>query len=164
MPEPLSSTDPQVIRTLSAAEGYCRLGMWDDAWSELDSLRPADQKLTITKLLRMEVHSGRKEHQETAALAEELLRSGVTDGAVYLKGAYAIRRSRSLAEAEQFLLSGKDSLKGEAMYHYNLACYACVAGREEEALERLRAALKLDANYRELAVDDEDLKSLKGRF
>jgi hypothetical protein len=138
--------------------------MWDDAWTELDSLCAADQKLTVTKLLRMEVHSGRKQHAETARIAEELIELGVTEGAVYLMGAYAIRRSRSLAEAEQFLASGEQSLSGQAIFHYNLACYACVAGHKDEALVRLRMAIKLDPQFRELAQDDEDLNALKGLF
>ena len=46
------------------------------------------------------------------------------------------------------------------MIAFNLACYASVTGRMEEAKERLRHAIKLDKDIRRLAIDDEDLKPL----
>ena len=46
------------------------------------------------------------------------------------------------------------------MVAFNLACYASVTGRMEEAKERLRHAIELDKDVRKLALDDEDLKPL----
>ena len=46
------------------------------------------------------------------------------------------------------------------MIAFNLACYASVTGRMEEAKERLRRAIQLDKDVRGLALDDEDLKPL----
>ena len=46
------------------------------------------------------------------------------------------------------------------MIAFNLACYASVTGRMEDAKERLRNAIELDKNIRELALDDEDLRPL----
>jgi hypothetical protein len=45
-----------------------------------------------------------------------------------------------------------------AMIAFNLACYASVTGRMEEAKVRLRHAIDLDKEIRKLAIDDEDLK------
>ena len=47
-----------------------------------------------------------------------------------------------------------------AMIAFNLACYASVTGRMEEAKERLQHAIELDKGIRGLALDDEDLKPL----
>jgi hypothetical protein len=47
-----------------------------------------------------------------------------------------------------------------AMITFNLACYASVAGRMEEAKERLRHGIDLDKDVRRLAIDDEDLRPL----
>jgi hypothetical protein len=44
------------------------------------------------------------------------------------------------------------------MIAFNLACYASVTGRMEEAKERLRNAIELDNSVRILALDDEDLR------
>ena len=46
------------------------------------------------------------------------------------------------------------------MIAFNLACYASVAGRMEDAKERLRNAIELDKDVRVLALDDEDLRPL----
>ena len=46
------------------------------------------------------------------------------------------------------------------MIAFNLACYASVTGRMEDAKERLRDAIELDKDVRKLALDDEDLKPL----
>ena len=46
------------------------------------------------------------------------------------------------------------------MIAFNLASYAGVTGRMEEAKEYLRRAIKLDKDIRGLALDDEDLKPL----
>ena len=41
------------------------------------------------------------------------------------------------------------------MIAFNLACYASVTGRMEEAKERLQNAIKLDKDIRGLALDDD---------
>ena len=46
------------------------------------------------------------------------------------------------------------------MIAFNLACYASVTGRIEEAKERLRHAIELDNDIRGLALDDKDLHPL----
>jgi hypothetical protein len=46
------------------------------------------------------------------------------------------------------------------MIAFNLACYASVTGRMEEAKDRLRHAIDLDKDVRGLALHDEDLKPL----
>ena len=46
------------------------------------------------------------------------------------------------------------------MIAFNLACYASVRGRLEEAKRRIRGAIALNKDIRELAIDDEDLKPL----
>lgn len=47
-----------------------------------------------------------------------------------------------------------------ALIEFTLACYASVKGRFDEAKDRLRHAIELDKEIRQLALDDEDLKPL----
>ena len=47
---------------------------------------------------------------------------------------------------------------------YNLACYACVLGRLDEANDLLTLAFKMDDSLRKGALDDPDLKKIFGRF
>ena len=44
---------------------------------------------------------------------------------------------------------------------YNLGCYEARAGRRKDAVEHVRRALELDPKLREVAVDDEDLDSIR---
>ncbi len=46
------------------------------------------------------------------------------------------------------------------MIAFNLACYASVTGRMEEAKKRLADAIALDKDIRGLALEDDDLKPL----
>ena len=74
--------------------------------------------------------------------------------------AYALRRAESVEKAETILLRAQAIHPKVAMIAFNLACYASVAGRMEEAKERLFHAINLDKGIRGLALDDEDLKPL----
>ena len=75
--------------------------------------------------------------------------------------AYAVRRTESVEKAEAILLQAQAIHPKVAMIAFNLASYAGVTGRMEEAKEYLRRAIiKLDKDIRGLALDDEDLKPL----
>jgi Flp pilus assembly protein TadD len=62
--------------------------------------------------------------------------------------AYALRRTESVEKAEAILLRAQAIHPQVAMIAFNLACYASVAGRMEEAKERLRHAIELDKRLR----------------
>ena len=55
--------------------------------------------------------------------------------------AYSVRRTESVEKAEAILLRAQAIHPKVAMIAFNLACYASVAGRMEEAKERLRRAI-----------------------
>ena len=74
--------------------------------------------------------------------------------------AYAVRRTEGVEKAEAILLRAQALHPKVAMIAFNLACYASVTGRMEEAKERLQHAIKLDKDIRGLAIDDEDLMPL----
>ena len=74
--------------------------------------------------------------------------------------AYALRRTESVEKAEAILLREQAIHPKGAMIAFNLACYASVAGRREEAKERQRHAIELDKEARKLALEDEDLTPL----
>ena len=67
---------------------------------------------------------------------------------------------RLLENAEAILVRAQAIHPKVAMIAFNLACYASITGRIEEAKARLRHAIELDKAIRGLAIDDEDLKPL----
>jgi hypothetical protein len=80
---------------------------------------------------------------EHARFAVELSERGDNDGAVrVMEGALAERPEH-------------------AGNLYNLACFESLAGRRDGALEHLRRAIDLEAQYREHARDDEDFAPLR---
>jgi hypothetical protein len=44
---------------------------------------------------------------------------------------------------------------------YNLACALARAGRRDEALERIRQAVKMEGRFLEMAQTDDDLASIR---
>ena len=71
-----------------------------------------------------------------------------------------VRRSESVEKAEIILLRTQAIHSKNALIAFNLACYASVTGRTEEAKEHLRHAIELDENIRWLALHEEDLRPL----
>jgi tetratricopeptide (TPR) repeat protein len=50
---------------------------------------------------------------------------------------------------------------GEAILHYNLACYWSLARDRRQALRHLARALKIDGNFRELIADEPDFDPIR---
>ena len=48
--------------------------------------------------------------------------------------------------------------------HFNLACFAAMAGQREDALQHIRRAFELDPKTREWAEKDSDLDSIRSSF
>ena len=83
------------------------------------------------------------------------------DACWWINLAYSVRRIESIEKAEAILLRAREIHPESAIIAFNLACYACASGRIEEAKLRLRIAISLDKDIRELAIEDEDLRTLR---
>ena len=101
-----------------------------------------------------------KKWDMAAAVASHLVKVEPQTAGWWINLAYAIRRTESVEKAEAILLRAQTIHPKVAMIALNLACYASVTGRMEEAKERLRLAIDLDKDVRGLALDDDDLKPL----
>jgi Flp pilus assembly protein TadD len=97
-----------------------------------------------------------------AAVASHLAKVDPQTAGWWISLAYAVRRAESVEKAEAILLRGQTIHPRFAMIALNLACYASVTGRMDEAKARLRHAIELDKDVRELTLDDEDLRPLIG--
>ena len=74
--------------------------------------------------------------------------------------AYATRRADCIDAARLILLTAVEAQPNVAIYHYNLACYECQLGDVEVAKARLKHAINLEARYRLMAQEDDDLKAV----
>ena len=62
---------PDSIRQIQAADGYCELGMWQEALDELESLPPDDRGTLPVAITRVEILKFMKRWQPPAVLAEK---------------------------------------------------------------------------------------------
>jgi Flp pilus assembly protein TadD len=147
-------------RHVLASSGYLELGMFDDAAIVLEEIAPEDKTRNEVLGARMNLYMAAKKWEMAAAVASHLVKVEPENEGWWINLAYSIRRSEGVEKAETILLRAQAIHPKVAMIAFNLACYASVRGRLEEAKRRLRGAIALDKDIRELAIDDEDLKPL----
>jgi Flp pilus assembly protein TadD len=147
-------------RHVLASSGYLELGMFDDAAMVLEEIAPEDKNRNEVLGARINLYIAAKKWDMAAAVASHLVKVDPETAGWWISLAYALRRTESIEKAEAILLRAQAIHPKVAMIAFNLACYASVAGRMEEAKGRLRHAIDLDKDIRGLAIDDEDLKPL----
>jgi len=134
--------------------------MFDDAAMVLEEIAPEDKTRNEVLGARVGIYMAAKKWDMAAAVASHLVKVDPETAGWWISLAYAVRRTEGVENAEAILLRAQAIHSRVAMIAFNLACYASVAGRMEEAKERLRHAIELDKDVRGLALDDEDLKPL----
>ena len=95
-----------------------------------------------------------------AAVADHLVKIMPENASWWISMAYAVRRSETIEKAEAILLQARELHPRNVIIMLNLASYASVTGRTEEAKVRLRHAIDLDKGIRRLALNVEDLRPL----
>lgn len=145
-----------------AALGYIELGMPEEAERELAEMSPGGRMNEEAIILRLHLAQHWHDWQQASALSEMLVQRhpGNVEWRILL--AYSVRRSESLGAARQILVNALENHSREAILHFNLSCYACVAGDLSQARHFLREAIRLDKKYARVAKTDEDLSPLHG--
>ena len=80
----------------------------------------------------------------------------------WLALAWCYKRTGQIELAIDSLLEAREFEPGEAIIHYNLACYWSLAGHFSKALESLAIAFELDEKFRELVADEQDFDAIRG--
>jgi hypothetical protein len=122
--------------------------MFDSAAQVLEEIAPEDKNRTEVLGMRVQLYMAAKKWDMVAG---HLVKVEPENAGWWITLAYSARRIEGIEKAEAILLRAQA---------FNLACYASVAGRTEEAKERLRHAIQLDKEIRKLAIEDNDLKPL----
>jgi len=148
-------------RTLLAAQGYCELGMHDDALAELDSL-PAEllRHASVVELRAVVLMQARRWKLALTA-SRSLCRVAPDKTSGFIHTAFCLHELGRTTEARDTLLSGPDVLHTEPTFHYNLACYECALGNLDLARMHLEKSFELDKKYKEYAKSDPDLAALR---
>jgi tetratricopeptide (TPR) repeat protein len=151
-------------RALTTAQGYLELGMPSEALRELDQLPPelasSAEILQLRLLILMRMH----EWKAGLEISEKLRKNYPTLNAGYIHGAYCLHELKRTEEARDLLKQGPETLQLDPTYHYNMACYEATLGNLDPALNYLRSSFAMDPGFREIAMHDPDLASLRGSF
>ncbi|HEY5706905.1 MAG TPA: hypothetical protein VIS96_15180 [Terrimicrobiaceae bacterium] len=143
-----------------ASSGYLELGMLEDAEKELEEIAPGDKNRNEVLGIRVALYMAGKKWNLAAAIASHLVKVEPENAGWWINLAYSVRRSESVEKAEAILLRAQGIHPKDALIAFNLACYASVTVRFEEAKARLQHAIALDKGVRALAIADEDLRPL----
>ena len=134
--------------------------MLDDASLALDEIAPADQARIEVVGARLALYMAARKWRLAVAIARHLVEVMPENASWWIQLAYAVRRSETIEKAEAILLEARVIHPTNVIILLNLASYASLTGRTEEAKVRLRHAIDLDESARRLALDVEDLRPL----
>ncbi|MBV9107337.1 MAG: hypothetical protein JO313_15075 [Verrucomicrobia bacterium] len=151
-------TFEQIVRI---AEGYSELGMLDDALAQIDQLDSEHQDRLEILQIRVDILLRKKHWEDALRLSLRFCAINPSQPHGYVHAAFCLHELGRTSEAKQTLLEGPATLLDEPVYYYNLACYETVLGNLEQAKAYLRASLRLDKSFREMAKKDPDLKPIR---
>ena len=166
-------------RILREAEGYLELitavsSQWPLAPTVRDRLaqRALDALAGLSCRSRRRAHARylagqalrvMERHVEAITPLEEAAELDPENIRVWLELGWCHKRSGRLDLAIQALEEALAVDSGEAIVHYNLACYWSLAGNAKLALGYLARAFELDSDYRDLVADEPDFDPIRNR-
>jgi len=148
-------------RTLLAAQGYCELGMYDDALGELDSLPEEVTQHAAVMELRTVTLMQAKRWKQALTASRSLCHVAPDKTTGFIHAAFCLHELGRTSEARDTLLSGPQLLHTEPTFHYNLACYECALGNLDLARLHLEKSIVLDKKFKDFAKGDPDLAALR---
>lgn len=148
-------------RHVLAAQGYHELGLWREAWRELDALSDAAQHRPDVLEMRILILISELKWQEALGLSRKLAEVAPREEGGWVHSAYCLHELGRTDEAIEALLAAPASLREKAIFYYNFACYSCVLGKIDAARDALQRSIELDKRYRDFAKADRDLEPLR---
>lgn len=151
---------------LSAASGWLDLGNPREALAELEAMSPLGRDNAATFSLEWEIRKELADWETAIRVAGQLAEAAPDEAEGWVKQAYALHELKRTKDAWDCLLAASTRFKKETIIPYNLACYACQMGNQEEALRWLRRAFKMDGKkqFRQMALADPDLEPLRDKI
>jgi tetratricopeptide (TPR) repeat protein len=165
----MSGIEPPDSFFVSSASGWLDFGLFEEGLKELDAVRPKFQNHPDVAALRWTLNSRLGRWKECAVVAERLIEVHPGNIEGWVQYAYATRRAPDggLHEARRILLTALDRFPAEPIIPYNLSCYDCQLGLNEEALVWLALTLKRAGgkkdrrHWLEMALKDDDLEAVR---
>ncbi|HEY8240182.1 MAG TPA: hypothetical protein VIH35_01985 [Kiritimatiellia bacterium] len=157
---PYGHLPEDVLWRLERADGFLDLKLPVRAQAELDGIHNAFRNHTPVMECRLRLAMAQEDWAEAVQYARRLATREEKRPDYFVLLAYATRRAEGIEPAEFILKEAQLRFPEVAAIAFNLACYACQSGRNDQAMEHLHHAFKLDPAYKRLALEDEDLTPL----
>ncbi|WP_425396600.1 TPR end-of-group domain-containing protein [Aeoliella sp.] len=151
----------RISRAIREAEGYLELGLPEQAAECLKRRQKMVADSGRANYLLGEALRESEAYHEAAAPLERAYELMPGDMHVGLALAWCYKRTGRLDRAIETLEESLRSDPREAILHYNLACYWCLARNRRRALRCLGRALDLDINYLDLVPYESDFDALR---
>jgi len=160
----VNSLTPPDLHLASAAVGWLELGNSAEALAELSQMSAVSRLNPGVLEIEYAIHAHVQDWPAALESARRLLAAAPERAIGWLHQAYALRRAPGggLSAAWDALLPAAEKFPGEAAIHFNLACYACQAGKLADAREWLQRASAVGDKkaMRSMALADPDLQPL----
>lgn len=134
--------------------------MYDEALEELASLPPEVHGEAVVVEMHLVTLMQAKRWEAALEYGRKMCELRPEAGAGFIHLAFCLHELGLTGQAKAWLMSGPPSIRKEANYFYNLACYECVLGNVDEARQLLAQSIALDPKYREFSKTDVDLRAL----
>lgn len=152
----------EVTAACQRAMGFLELGMPEDALAELEELRGEAANFSPALHLKVDALFRLQKWTEAAEICLPMLEKEPADPGWWIQAAFAQRRATSVEVAEIILRSALQGHPRHALILYNLACYACVQDRPEEACKLLEQSFAEEPETMLLmATGDPDLAGIR---
>jgi tetratricopeptide (TPR) repeat protein len=142
-------------------EGYLELGMPRHALEVLESCIDPQALDGHAVYLRGEALRSLERYAEAVSWLQKAAERMPDEIHVLLALGWCHKRTGRLDLAIEALTQALKIDAGEAIIHYNLACYWSLAGNKRHVLKHLSRALEMDAKYRDLVHDEPDFTPMR---
>jgi len=158
----VSERDPTRSRQFERqAEGYLELGMAQQSLDALARLRAEAELSAHGWYLHGESLRALERHEEALVSLRKAAQLAPGNVHAWLAIGWCAKRTGRLAEAVDAMKRALAAEPGEALLHYNLACYLSLSRQKGPALAHLSEAFALDPSYRERVDSEPDFDPLR---
>lgn len=159
----MNSLAPPDTHHLSAAQGWIELGNHLEANEELEQITSAFRSHPDVLELRWQIYAKAGKWEVCVDLGAALVASAPGQPAGWIHRSFALHELKRTEEALELLEPAADLFSDVWAIRYNMACYACQLGNQDEAWEWLKDAVDLAGGaktVRLMALEDPDLEPL----
>lgn len=159
----MQDLEPPDSHHWSAAVGWIELGNASEALSELGRISAAGRARPEVMDIHWRILAQMKDWPAALQVAERMIEAAPDDSAGWINKSFALHEMKRTQEAWDQLQPASRKFPDVAIIFYNLACYACQLGWQDDAKELLNRAILLRSKgeIKLMAKRDADLEPLR---